>query len=85
MELGDMEGFRFGGTVVNLRYADDTVTIAESEEQLQRLINIVVANSKEKGFHLTIAKSFSMVCSKSINTLTFHIDVHVNKYSRSYI
>ena len=39
-ELDDMDGFRIGGTVVtNLRYADDTVIIAESKEQLQRLIN----------------------------------------------
>ena len=38
-ELGDIEGFRIGGTVVNnLSYADDTVIVAESEEQLQRLI-----------------------------------------------
>ena len=42
-ELDDMDGFRIGGTVVNnLRYADDTVIIAESEEQLQRLINHVL-------------------------------------------
>ena len=31
-----MEGFRIGGTGVNnLRYADDTVIVAESEEQWQ--------------------------------------------------
>ena len=62
-ELGDMEGFKIGGTVVNnyhLRYADDTVIVAESEEQLQRLINVVVANSEEKGLHLNSAKSFSI-------------------------
>ena len=42
-EQDGMDGFRIGGTVVhNLRYADDTVIIAESEEQLQRLINVVV-------------------------------------------
>ena len=42
-ELDDMDGFRIGGTVVNnLRYADDTVIIAESKEQLQRLLNVVV-------------------------------------------
>ena len=36
MELDDVDGFRIGGTVVNnLRYADDTVIISESEEQLQ--------------------------------------------------
>ena len=43
-ELGDMEGFRMCGTVVNnLSYVDDTVIVAESEEQLQHLINLVVA------------------------------------------
>ena len=36
-ELDDMDDFRIGDTVVNNpRYADDTVIIAESEEQLQR-------------------------------------------------
>ena len=41
-----MEGFRSGGTVVNNpRYANDTVILAESEEQLQRLLNVVVAKS----------------------------------------
>ena len=45
-------GFRIGVTVVNnLRYADDTVIVAESEEQLQRLINVVVAKSEEKRLH----------------------------------
>ena len=36
-------GFRVGGIVINnLRYADDTVIIAETEEELQHLIDIVV-------------------------------------------
>ena len=76
-ELGDMEGFRIGGIVVNnLRYADDTVIVAESEEQLQRLINVVVAKSEQTVLHLNSAMSFSMVFSKSITTPTCHIDVH---------
>ena len=78
-ELVDMEGFRIGGTVVNnLRYADDTVIVAESEDKLQRLINVVVAKTEEKGFHLNSAKSFSMAFSKLITTPTCHIDVHGN-------
>ena len=65
-ELDDMDGFRIGGTVVNnLRYADDTVIIGESEEQLQRLINVVVTKSEEKGLYLNSAKSFAMVFSKA--------------------
>ena len=64
-ELGDMEGFRIGGTVVNnQRYADDTVIVAELEDQLKRMSNVVVNNNEAKGLHLNSAKSFSMVFSK---------------------
>ena len=51
----------------NLRYiyADDTVVIAESEKQLQSLINVIVADSKEKGMMLNMAKYITMVFSKS--------------------
>ena len=85
-ELGDMDGFRIGGTVVNnLRYADDTVIVAESEEQLQRLINVGVANSEEKGLHLNSAKSFSMVFSKLITTPTCHIVVAGNILKKSIV
>ena len=76
-ELDDMDGFRIGGTVVNhLRYADDTVIIAESEEQLQRLINVVVTKSEEKGLYLNSAKSFAMVFSKASQIPIYKINVH---------
>ena len=87
-ELGDMEGFRIGGTVVNnLRYADDMVIVAESEEQRQCLINVVVAKSEGKGLHLNSTRCFTMVFSKSITTHTCHIDVHGNilKQVQSFI
>ena len=76
-ELDDMDGFRIGGIVVNnLRYADDTVMIAESEEQLQHLINIVVTKSEEKGLYLNSAKSFAMVFSKASQIPICNINVH---------
>ena len=76
-ELDDMDGFRIGGTVVNnLRYADDTVIIAESEEQLQCLINVVVTKSEEKCLYLNSAKSFTMVFSKTSQIPTCNINVH---------
>ena len=79
MIMRDIEGFRIGSTVVNnLRYADDTVILAESEDQRQRLINVVVAKSEEKGLHLNSAKSFSLVFTKTVTTSTCHIDVHGN-------
>ena len=59
-------GFRVGDTVINnLRYADDTVIIADTEEELQQLIDIVVRESENKGLYLNGSNSFTMVFSKS--------------------
>ena len=42
-ELEGMEGFIIGGhNLNNLRYADETVLIAQSEEKLQNLLTKVV-------------------------------------------
>ena len=76
-ELDDMDSFRIGGTVVNnLRYADDTVIIAEYEEQFHRLFIIVVTMSEVKGLYLNSAKSFTMVFSKASQIPTCNINVH---------
>ena len=76
-ELDAMDGFRIGGTVVNnLRYADDTVNIAESEEQLQRLINVVVTKCEEQGLYLNSAKSITMVFPKASQIPTCNINIH---------
>ena len=87
-ELDDMDGFRICGTVVNnLRYADDTVIIAESEEQLQRLINVVVTKSEEKGLYLNSAKSFAMVfrrLHKSLHATSMSTARYWNKCTRLY-
>ena len=57
---------RHGGKVVNnLRCADDTVILAESEQQLQQLINTVVIESELKGLYLNSTKSFTMIFSKA--------------------
>ena len=47
--INDMEGIKMGGHVINnLRYADDTVIIAESKNQLQQLMDTVVEESEAK-------------------------------------
>ena len=70
-------GFRVGGIVINnLRYADDTVIIAETEEQLQQLIDIVVRESENKGLYLNGSKSFTMMFSKSSVIPTWYITIH---------
>ena len=60
----------------NLRYADDTVIIAETEEELQQLINIVVRESVNKGLYLNGSKSFTMVFSTSTVIPTCNITIH---------
>ena len=50
--------------------------IAESDEQLQRLINVVVTKSEEKGLHLNSVKSFAMVFPKDSQIPTCNINVH---------
>ena len=65
-EIEDMEGFRIGGKVANnLRYVDDTVILAESEQQLHQLINAVVTDGELKGPYLNSTQSFTMVFSKA--------------------
>ena len=57
-------------------YADDTVIIAETEEELQQLVDIVVRESENKGFYLNGSKSFTMVFSKSTVIPTCNIMIH---------
>ena len=86
-KLEGMRGIKIGGVLINnLRYADDTVIIAETEEELQQLIDIVVQESEKKGLYLNGSKSFTMVFTKSTVIPTCNITVHgisleqVNKF-----
>ena len=69
--IDDMGGIKMGVVHVinNLKYADDTVIIAESKNQLQQLMDTVVEESEAKGLFLNSAKSFTIVFSKSLYTL----------------
>ena len=44
--IDDMEESRWGGCINNIRYAVDTVIIAESKNQLQQLMDTVVEESE---------------------------------------
>ena len=46
-----------GGNVNNLRYAHDTTFVAESEEELKRLLVKVKEESEKVGLKLSIQKS----------------------------
>ncbi|GFR99128.1 endonuclease-reverse transcriptase [Elysia marginata] len=69
-------GLKIGGRMINnLRYADDTVLVAENEEDLQNLLDIVVCESKKMGLELNSKKTEVMVISrKEIPACDIYID-----------
>ena len=46
-----------GRNINNLRYADDTILMAESEEELKSLLKIVKKESEKAGLKLNIQKT----------------------------
>ena len=52
-----------GRNINNLRYADDTILMAESEEELKRLLMKVKEESEEVGLKLNIQKTKIMSSS----------------------
>lgn len=65
-ELQGIEGVKIGGYNINyIRYADDTVLIADSGEKLQHLLNVTVRASEEKGLKVNMDKTKVLVASKT--------------------
>ena len=52
-----------GRNINNLRYADDTTLMAESEEELKRLLMKVKKESEKVGLKLNIQKTKTMASS----------------------
>ena len=64
-ELEDENGIQVGGhSIINIRYADDTVLFSESEKDLQRLLNLVVKESEGMGLEINYTKTKCLVVSK---------------------
>ena len=59
-----------GNNIINLRYADYTVSIADSEEKLQNILKTVTVKSENKGLRLNAKKTECLVLSKQS-------DIHV--------
>ena len=56
-----------GRNINNLRYADDTTLMAESEEELKSLLMKVKEESEKAGFKLNIQKT-KIMASRSITS-----------------
>ena len=50
-------GIKMAGRNINLRYADDTTLMAESEEELKSLLMKVKEESEKAGLNLNIQKN----------------------------
>ena len=69
-------GVKVGGqNVNNIRYADDTVLIADSEEGLQRLLQEVKEASEGKGLSINVSKTECMVVSKKQERVRCDLDM----------
>ena len=58
-----LESRLLGGNINNLRYADDTTLMAESEEELKNLLMKAKEESEKVGLKLNIQKTKIMVSS----------------------
>ena len=56
-----------GRNINNLRYADDTTLMAESEEELKSLLKKVKEESEKVGLKLNIQKTKIMACGPSLH------------------
>ena len=75
--IPELPGISIGGhNVNNLRYADDTVLIAEDEKHLQELLNVIVQESDNMGLSLNIKKTETMVISRKTPTQTCNIKIN---------
>ena len=64
--INSVEGIKIGGmNINNLRYADDTALLAESEQNLQNILNKVNEEGEKFGMRINVKKTKVMVVTKS--------------------
>ena len=63
--IGDIKGIVVGGrNVNNIRYADDTVLLADNEANLQEMLDVANRSGETKGLRINAAKTKCMVISR---------------------
>ncbi|GFS04175.1 endonuclease-reverse transcriptase [Elysia marginata] len=62
-----------GVNINNIRYADDTVILAESEEQLQAVLDRIADKCKEYGMEINAKKTKTMHIGRDTKTLTITV------------
>ena len=75
-EIADLEGIKVGGlNINNIRYADDTVLIADTEEKLQRLVDRLDVECRGVGLRINIGKTEVMGVTKKKDQLRVNVRI----------
>jgi Reverse transcriptase (RNA-dependent DNA polymerase). len=73
--LAEVEDFKIGESIINkVRFADNTAIIVKTQEELQDMVNRLVATGRKYGMKINIDKSQVMRVSRSNESL--HIKVN---------
>ena len=86
--IAEMEGIRVGGVNINnIRYADDTVLVADTSEKLQALVDVVERESERMGLKINIKKTEVVVATKNsiVPVSNITIDGARVKQSNSFV
>ena len=72
-----MPGINISGTMINnLRYADDTVLLANNEQDLQTIVDAIHHHSMEFGLDMNVKKTKTMVISRKVDIPRVNISVN---------
>ena len=67
-DFNDLPGITIGGRLINnLRYADDTALLADTNQNLQHLMDAARKGSEDMGLSMNMKKTKTMVISKEEN------------------
>ena len=73
-EMADLESMKVGGmNINNIRYADDTVLIADTEEKLQRLVDRLDEECRGVGLKINMDKTEVMGVTKRKEQLRINV------------
>src|SRR5215469_8832186 len=78
-KIKELEGIRLNGyNINNIRFADDTVLVADSEEKFQFLLNVLNEVSERKGLKINKSKIEVMVISRAVRNPRVNIRIEDN-------
>ena len=84
--LDDENSISIGGkNITNIRFADDTALLAFSEAALQKLIDLVVEESKKNCLELNAAKNIVMIVTKKNKELIPSLNISVNDVKLEHV